>query len=155
LENQDHSDVLRALSAEGVDFIIVGAHALAVHGRPRATGDLDILVRCDSSNSLRVFKALVRFGAPMEGIDERTFTDPNLVLQLGQPPYRIDLLTGIDGVSFDECWTNRMIREVDGIPVPVPVIGYRELVLNKAATNRPQDQADLAWLRAHPPTGSP
>jgi hypothetical protein len=155
LEIQIHPDILHALLAEGVDFIVVGAHALAVHGRARATGDLDILVRCDPANSVRVFKALVHFGAPMDGIDECTFTDPELVLQLGQPPFRIDLLTGIDGVTFDECWANRTIGQVQGVALPIPVIGYRELVLNKVATNRLQDQADLAWLRAHPPTGSP
>lgn len=102
--NEDFIDMLASLDEHEVDFIIVGAYALAVHGFPRATGDIDVLVRATTTNSERVFRALIAFGAPVEshGVGKDDFARTGNVYQVGLPPRRIDLLTSISGVSFDE-----------------------------------------------------
>ena len=129
--NPDFKDMLSALSEEGVEFLVVGAYALAAHGIPRATGDLDVWVRSSESNAERCFSALRRFGAPLgEGT----------VFQIGVAPNRIDLLTSIDAVAFDETWTSRITVRIEGLDVPV--IGREHLLRNKRATGRPRDLAD-------------
>ena len=104
--NQDFLDVLGALVDGGVEFIIVGAHALAVHGIPRATGDIDVFVRPSVDNSRRLFEALQVFGAPVEahGVSKDDFASPGYVYQIGLPPRRIDFLTEVSGLTFDEAW---------------------------------------------------
>ena len=126
----------------GVQFLIVGAHALAAHGLPRATGDLDVLVRPDPDNAQRVYRALAAFGAPMaaHGVSAADFEAPGNVYQLGLPPRRIDMLTQISGVIFEEAWESRLVIEIDG--APVAVLGRAELVRNKRAPGRPKDLVD-------------
>lgn len=142
--NPDFRDMLFALSDEGAEFLIVGAHALAAHGFPRATGDLDLWIRSSDENSERVWRALHAFGAPLFGLAIDDLTTPDLVFQIGIAPGRIDLLTSIDAVTFDEAWQDRTEVEVDGRLVGV--LSRRHLLQNKKAVGRPKDLADVAWL---------
>jgi hypothetical protein len=136
--------MLSALSGAGADYLIVGAHALAVHGYPRATGDLDIWVRPTKENADRVWQALERYGAPRRNLTPDDFCTANTVFQIGIAPNRIDILTSIDGVDFDEAWPNRKPTTVDELTFSV--LGRDELLKNKRATGRPRDLADAAWL---------
>jgi hypothetical protein len=142
----DFRDLLRELLAARVDFIVVGAHALSVHGVPRATGDLDVWVRPEPGNAQRVVMALLRFGAPIEdlGIRADDFIRADVIAQLGVPPYRIDLLTSISGVDFETAWSERIESEIEG--VRVPVLGRQSFVANKRASGRTKDIADLEAL---------
>ena len=99
--NRDFVEMLSALSDAGAEYLLVGAHALAAHGRPRATGDLDLWVRATPQNARRVWSALLEFGAPLDGITVEDLSTPDVVFQIGLPPSRIDLLTSISGVEFD------------------------------------------------------
>lgn len=137
-------DMLNALSAAGVEFLVVGAHALAVHGRPRATGDLDIWVRSTPDNARRVYAALADFGAPLAGIVPNDFSTTDVVYQIGLPPSRIDVLTSLTGLTFAEAWPRR--AEVTLAGVRVALLGREDLITNKRATGRPQDLADVAAL---------
>ena len=136
--------MLSAFSEAGAEFLIVGAHALAVHARPRATGHLDLWIRATAKNASRVWSALEAFGAPLEGVSQKDLSSPGVVVQIGFPPRRIDILTSISGVEFDAAWRGRVM--VDLGDQVVPVIGHEELVLNKRATGRLQDLADLEAL---------
>jgi hypothetical protein len=142
----DFRDLLAALLAHQVRFLIVGAHALAAHGVPRATGDLDVWVEPTSANAARIWKALAAFGAPLDslGIAERDFSRPDIVVQFGLPPLRIDLLTGVSGLEFSEAWDDRLEETVDA--VRLPFLGRRSLIRNKLASGRPRDLADLDAL---------
>lgn len=142
--NQDFVEMLSALSEAGADFLLVGAHALAAHGRPRATGDLDIWVRPTHENASRVWAALLRFGAPLHEISLVDLRTPGVVFQIGLVPSRIDLLTSISGVEFDDAWNNRITISVSG--VTIPTIGREDLIRNKLAAGRPRDLADAAEL---------
>ena len=102
--NPDFRDMLSALSAEGAEFLVVGAYAMAVHGVPRATGDIDLWVRPTPANAAIVMRAIQRFGAPLDLVQPGGLATPGLALQIGVPPRRIDVLTTIDGVSFDDAW---------------------------------------------------
>lgn len=144
--NPDFRDMLSALSAEGVDYLLVGAYAMAAYGRPRATGDMDILVRPAPDNARRVVRALNRFGAPMMDLTEEDLATPGVVFQIGQPPQRIDIMNEIDGVTFEEAWAARVTREIEGLRLPV--ISREHLLRNKKVAGRPKDQADAAWLEA-------
>src|SRR5215211_7399088 len=105
--NPDFVDLLRAFIAADVRFLIVGAYALAVHGRPRATGDLDVWVEASPDNASRTLRALAAFGAPMADLSENDFTRPGVTYQIGVPPGRIDILTELTGLTFDEAWPSR------------------------------------------------
>jgi hypothetical protein len=143
--NRDFAEMLNALAAEGVEYLVVGAYAVAGHGIPRATGDIDLWVRPTRANAARLWRALARFGAPRSLVTEATFTEADVVYQIGLPPNRIDILT-IDGVAFDEAWRDRVEYVVAGIPVRM--ISRAHLIANKRATGRPQDLADVARLEA-------
>ena len=142
--NRDHQDILHAFIAEGVEFLVVGAYALAAHGIPRATGDLDLHVHCTPDNAARVLKALGIFGAPLDDLSEEDLTNPGTVYQIGLSPNRIDILTLIDGVEFDSAWENRLEIKIDAMIVPV--IGREDLIRNKKTVGRPQDLADVERL---------
>lgn len=142
--NRDFVDMLSALSEAGAEYLVVGAHALAAHGTPRATGDLDLWVRPSEENATRVWSALIRFGAPLEGLREADLTEQDLVIQIGVPPVRIDLLTSVSGLTFEPVWAERIEVEIDGLTVPV--IGRRALIVNKRAAGRPRDLADIHEL---------
>jgi hypothetical protein len=146
--NRDYNDILSALSAEGAEFLIVGAYALAAHGIPRATGDIDIWVRPTPENATRVMRALKRFGAALLDLTEDDLATADTVFQMGVAPSRIDVMTGISGVTFEQAWPSRLTVAIEGLTVPV--IGRDELFRNKAASGRPKDLADLAALGAPP-----
>lgn len=149
--NPDFLDMIAALREEGAEFLVVGAFALAAHGIPRATGDLDLWVRPRPDNAERVWRALLRFGAPVEvaGLSIEDLSRPGMVYQVGQPPRRIDVMTGIDGVAFDEAWPNRVVVTAGGLGFPC--LGRSELVRNKEASGREKDRADLELLRKAEP----
>lgn len=142
--NPDFRDILSALHAENVEFLVVGSYAVAVHGRARATEDLDIWVRPSASNSERVMRALLRFGAPTTMLSAKDFETDGLVFQMGNPPWRIDILTSIDAVSFEEAWTERQQWTVEGLNIPV--LSRRHLIVNKRAVGRAKDLADAEEL---------
>jgi hypothetical protein len=148
--NEDFRDLLAALVAAGARFLVVGAHALAVHGIPRATGHLDVWIVPEAANAELVFDALVRFGAPMAamGVTREDLTRTDQVVQIGLPPRRIDILTSISGVPFEEAWADRITHEVEGLSIPF--IGRAALVKNKRATGRAKDLADLEALGEAP-----
>jgi len=138
--------MLSALSDAGVEFLVVGAHALAVHGRPRATGDLDVWINPTADNVANVWRALSAFGAPLDDLREEDLTKPEVVFQIGIVPKRIDILTSVTGLVFDEAW-GRRIKARYG-EVEVPVIGREDLIRNKRELGRPRDLADADELEA-------
>jgi hypothetical protein len=138
--------MLSAFIAEDVEFLVVGAYALAAHGFPRATGDLDCWIRRSPANAARVMRALAAFGAPIDQITDADLSAPDLVVQLGVEPGRIDLLTSIDGVDFDDAWPGRLVATIDGLRLPL--IGLDDLVRTKRAAGRDQDLADVARIEA-------
>jgi hypothetical protein len=144
LLSPDYRDILSAFLEERVDYLVVGAYAVASHGLPRATGDLDLWVRSDPENARRLWRALAKFGAPLSELTESELSRPGLVFQIGLEPSRIDILTSIDGVDFGDAWKDRLEIEVDGLCVQV--IGRAHLIANKKAVGRPQDLADVARL---------
>jgi hypothetical protein len=148
--NDDFVDLLAALLSAEARFLVVGAHALAVHGVPRATGDLDVWIAPGAGNVDRVFSGLIQFGAPLAamGVSRDDFGRPDVVVQIGLPPRRIDVLTSISGVTFDEAWPARVAHDVRGLAVPF--LGRAELVRNKRASGRAQDRADLEALGEEP-----
>jgi hypothetical protein len=146
LLNPDYRDILSVFSDEKVEYLLVGAYALAAHGFVRATGDIDLWARPSLENAKRVMRALARFGAPLSEVSVEDFRDPGIVFQMGIAPRRIDILTMIDGVDFDEAWQDRKEIEVDGLPVHV--ISKLHLAKNKESTGRPQDKVDLEWLKS-------
>jgi hypothetical protein len=152
--NRDFVDLLQALLRADARFLIVGAHALAVHGIPRATGDLDVWIDASPENAKRVWTALLEFGAPTEalGISATDLQTPGTVVQIGLPPRRIDLLTSVSGLSFEEGWKGRVVHLVDSLAVPF--LGRRELILNKRATGRTKDLADLERIERSAPDSS-
>lgn len=142
----DFRDMLIELSRAGADFVVVGGYAVAFHGHPRATKDLDILVRATRDNATRVYRALSAFGAPVSAfeITEADFDTYHGILQIGVPPLRIDVLNAIKQVTFDEAVADRCAFELEGHRVPV--IGLGALITNKTAVAREQDIADVAAL---------
>lgn len=144
--NQDFRDLLHALSDSGAEFLVVGAYALAVHGIPRATGDIDVWVRPDGPNAARVMTALQRFGAPLHDLTVEDLMAPGMVFQIGLPPRRIDIMTRISGVDFEVAWRRRTKAKFGD--VEVAVIGFDDLIANKAATGRPKDVLDREALLA-------
>lgn len=142
--NRDFRDLLAEFNAHGVEYLVVGAYALAAHGHLRATKDLDVWVRPEARNARRVIDALRAFGAPLHDLTEADLTTPGLVFQIGVPPVRIDVLTAIAGVDFVEAWPARMLTIF--VDQSVAVLSRTHLLLNKRAVGRTQDLADIEWL---------
>jgi hypothetical protein len=142
--NQDFLDLLRAFIDREVRFLIVGAYALGVHGRPRATGDLDIWVDATPDNAARIMEALEAFGAPLQQVGADDFSRPGIVFQMGLPPLRIDVLTELSGLTFAEAWSGRISAAFG--PLAVDVIGRDDFIKNKKATGRARDLADVEAL---------
>lgn len=140
----DFRDLLSAFNAHRVDYLVVGAHALAAHGYVRATGDLDVWVRPEPANAKRVIDALRAFGAPLLDLSEEDLTRHGTLFQIGIAPLRIDVLTSIDAVAFDEGWADRL--KANFADLSVPVLSARHLIRNKRAVGRTQDLADVEWL---------
>ena len=144
LLNPDFHDILSVFLEEGVEFLVVGAYAVAAHGLPRATKDMDLWVGCSADNGPRIISALKRFGAPLSDITEEDFLRPGITFQVGIAPRRIDIITEIAGVRFYEAYPNRISANLEGISVPV--ISRIDLLTNKRAAGRPQDLLDAKWL---------
>jgi predicted nucleotidyltransferase len=141
----DFLDLLRALSDADARFLVVGAYAVGVHGRPRATKDLDVWVEASADNAPKVVKGLMEFGAPLMGLTEADLSTPGVGLQIGVEPGRIDILTSISGVRFEDAWL-RKVQANFAEGLRCNVIGLVELLQNKRAAGRPQDLADVAAL---------
>lgn len=142
--NKDFREILSELSGQQAEFLVVGAYALAGHGLPRATGDIDIWIRPTAENAARVWRALAAFGAPLKTLAIEDLTTPGVFFQIGIPPRRIDILTAIDGVEFEEAWASHFVCRIDDMKLPV--LGRSDLIRNKRAAGRPKDLVDLAWL---------
>jgi len=144
--NRDFSELLLAFNEHHVEYLLVGAHALAVYGHVRATKDLDVWVRPDSENAQRVLRALSAFGAPLGDLGRDDLTRPGTIFQIGIPPLRIDVITAIDGVDFADAWPDRFKTHFGGLPIFV--ISRHHLITNKKAAARLQDLADAEHLEA-------
>jgi hypothetical protein len=142
---KDIREFVELLLSRKVEFLLVGGYALAFHGAARFTEDIDFLVLVSPENAGKLADLIEDFGFGELGLSKEDFLDPDQVIQLGRAPHRIDLLTGISGVGWDEAWASRIEVDFDGFLIPV--IGKAALEANKQATGRPQDLADLARLR--------
>jgi hypothetical protein len=140
----DFKELLSEFNVHHVEYLVVGAHALAAHGHVRATKGIDVWVHPTSENAQRVIDSLTAFGAPLHGTTVADLAAPHFVLQIGAPPIRIDVITSITGVTFDEAWPARLNAEFDGMPVGV--LSRHHLIQNKRAAGRPQDLADVDFL---------
>jgi glycine cleavage system aminomethyltransferase T len=140
----DFREFVESFVGNDVRFLIVGGYAVAAHGLPRYTGDLDAWIWVSQQNAEKVLQSLEEFGFSELGLTKEDFMKPDLIVQLGYPPYRIDILTSIEGVEFDDAWSRRVIVKVDDLAVPF--IGREDLLANKRAAGRPQDIADVARL---------
>jgi len=143
--NQDYKEMLSLLLDNKVEFILVGAYALAAHGFPRATADIDIFVKPSSANASILYKTLEKFGTPLESISKDDFAHPEIVLQIGVPPRRIDIITKIDGLTYDEASKGKEVIEIESLSIPV--ISKQNLIINKLATGREKDKIDAKNLK--------
>jgi len=142
--DKDFNEFVELFLEHNVRFLIVGGYALAAHGLPRATGDLDAWVWVNPENAQNIMRALNAFGFQNLSLTESDFSTEDSIIQLGYPPFRIDILTSIDGVAFDHAWEKRLVVELNGMNVPF--IGRDDLITNKKAVGRPQDIADVSRL---------
>lgn len=143
--NKDYKEMLQILLEEKVDFIVVGAYALGAHGYPRATGDIDVWVKPSDTNSRKLYKALARFGAPLEQIKADDFSTEGIIFQIGVIPRRIDIITKINGVTYEAADEDKIIIEIEKLKIPV--ISLENLIKNKMATGREKDKIDVKALR--------
>ena len=142
--NRDYKEMLSLLLDNEVEFLLVGAYALAIHGFPRATADIDIYIKPDSENASKLYKTLEEFGAPLENLSPDDFAEPGIILQIGVAPRRIDILTKIDGMTFDEASGGKEIIEIEDLMIHV--ISRKNLIINKLATGREKDRIDAENL---------
>jgi len=142
--DKDFNEFVELFLEHNVRFLIVGGYALAAHGLPRATGDLDAWVWINPENAQNIMRALNAFGFQNLSLTESDFSREDSIIQLGYPPFRIDILTSIDGVAFDQAWEKKVVVELNGMNVPF--IGRDDLITNKKAAGRPQDIADVSRL---------
>ena len=142
--NPDFRDMFAALCAAEVRFLVVGGYAVMRHTVPRYTKDIDILVECSAINAERVFAALTDFGAPLSELSVQDLQDPKVVFQIGVPPNRIDILTGISGVEFQMAWGRRLSGKYGD--VPVAFLCLDDILAAKRAAGRPHDLRDVEWL---------
>ncbi len=143
--NQDYKEMLSTLLEEKVNFLLVGAYAMAAHGYPRATGDIDIFIQSNETNAEKVYNALIKFGAPLNNVSIKDFSTPGTIFQIGVAPRRIDIINSIDGVSFEDAYSNRIIVEIESLPVPV--LSKENIIKNKEATGRLKDKLDANSLK--------
>ena len=142
--NEDYRDMLHILLDNEVRFLVVGAYALGAYGYPRATGDIDIWVDASRGNSKKIYVSLAEFGSPLADISEQTFTEKDIIFQIGIVPRRIDIITCIDGVDFQEAYETKEIIEVDGLNIPF--LSKEDLIKNKRSTGREKDKLDAEYL---------
>jgi hypothetical protein len=141
---EDLREFVKLLNSHDVKYVIVGGYAVAYHGYPRYTGDIDFFIEASPANASKLIAAITEFGFAGLGLTEQDFLEPETIVQLGQPPNRIDLVTTLSGVEFDQAWQHRLICYVDGLSLTF--IDKQTLMLNKAAAGRPKDLADLDAL---------
>jgi len=144
--NSDYKEMLQCLLDHQVRFLLVGAYALAVHGYPRATKDIDFFVWATPENAVSLMNALAQFGAPLDGVSAADFSSKGIVFQIGNSPRRVDILTSISGIEFEQAYSNKTIVSLEGLEVPV--ISLMDLIVNKRASARPQDLVDVEKLTA-------
>lgn len=142
--NKDYKEMLQCLFAENVRFLLVGAYALAAHGYPRATKDIDFFVWATPENASNLIRALTKFGAPLDEISAADFSAEGIIFQIGNSPRRIDIITRISGIKFEHAYANRAAIEIEGLQIPV--ISLDDLIVNKRASGRLQDLADVERL---------
>ena len=140
----DFKEFLRLLNASSVDYLLVGGYAVAIHGYPRATVDMDVWIRPSQPNAEAIVQALRAFGFDLPDLKAEVFLSPRALVRFGVPPFRIEVMTAIDGVAYDVCRSRALMVDIDGIPVPV--IALDDLKANKRATGRHKDLADLENL---------
>jgi predicted nucleotidyltransferase len=143
--NKDFVEFISLLNKHAVDYMVVGGYALAFHGKPRQTGDLDVWIDNATSNAEKMIKVIKDFGFGSLGIKEEDFLKDNSIVQLGYPPLRIDILNAIDGVQFKEAMSHRLSQKIDG--VVIPFIAKEDFIKNKKATGRSQDIADIKEIQ--------
>jgi alpha/beta superfamily hydrolase len=142
--NEDYRDMLQTLLGNEVKFLIVGAYALAAYGYPRATGDFDIWVEASPENSKKILFSIASFGASISGLTANTFTEKGIIFQIGVAPRRIDLITHIDGVDFEDAYPSRKVIVMEGLNLPF--ISKENLIQNKKSTGRDKDLVDAKHL---------
>ncbi|MCA9995498.1 MAG: hypothetical protein KDE56_07120 [Anaerolineales bacterium] len=143
--NQDFKEFVQSLNSNNVRYLVVGGYAVAFHGYPRYTKDLDVWIWIDQQNAKNIVRALDEFGFGSLDLTPIDFLEPGMIIQLGYPPNRIDLITDLVGVDFETCFTKRLEEKIDD--VVVPFIDLENLKKNKRASGRPQDLADVANLQ--------
>ena len=147
--NNDYKDILLNLSGKKVKYLLVGAYAMAVHGYPRATMDIDLWVMPDPKNTVLILEALRDFGAPSDNVSPEDFLEKGVIFQIGVAPRRIDILTSVDGLEFADAFANSEIIDIEGIPVHV--LSVPDLIKNKRSTGRTKDLADAEALEERYP----
>lgn len=145
--NEDYRDMLQTLLDNEVKFLIVGAYALAAYGYPRATGDFDIWVEASPENSKKILFSIASFGASTSGLTENTFVEKGIIFQIGVAPRRIDLITHIDGVDFNDAYPSKKVIVMEGLNLPF--ISKENLIQNKKSTGRDKDLVDAKHLEAN------
>ena len=146
--NEDYKDMLQILSDHKVKFLVVGAYAMAAYGYPRATGDIDIWVDNSQENSERVYESLQEFGAPISNVSKDTFCEEGIIFQIGVAPRRIDIITVISGVDFENAYAHKQEIEIEN--VRIPFLSKEDLITNKKATGREKDKLDVKYLLGRP-----
>lgn len=144
LFNEDYRDMILCLQSEGVEFMLVGGYAVGLHGWPRTTFDIDFWVLANPSNAVSIMRALKKFGAPLMNLSEDDFHQPGIVFQIGNAPQRIDILSSVSGIRYEEAVRHAETMQVDGLSLKV--ISLDDLILNKRASGRPKDIADAQTL---------
>lgn len=140
----DFKELLRLLNLKKIEYLVVGGYAVALYGHPRATGDIDIWIAVSKNNSQKIIEVLKEFGFDVTELEENLFLGKDKVIRMGEPPLRIEILTSIDGVKFDECYKNKNTVQIEN--TPVNFISLSDLKKNKKASGRLQDLADLENL---------
>jgi hypothetical protein len=144
----EFKELLSIFNAKRVRYLVVGGYAVSLHAQPRSTQDIDILIAADVENAKAVFSALRDFGAPLEGLTPADFTEKGKFFRMGRAPLAVDILSEIDGVTFEQAWANRVAAEIDpDTGLKAFFISRADLITNKLASGRPQDVADAAALR--------
>lgn len=142
--NSDFSDLLRIFNDHNVRYMVIGGYAVVQYAEPRFTKDLDVLISTSATNAEAVFNALHEFGAPLSGLTPKDFAEEGFFFQMGVPPVRVDVLMGIPGIQFEECWNRRTETDFDGLKVIF--ISKQDLIVSKRAAGRPQDLIDADLL---------
>ncbi len=144
LLNSDYRDMITCLQSEGVEFMLVGGYAVGLHGWPRTTFDIDFWVLANSANASAILRALRKFGAPLMDLTEEDFQKPGIVFQIGTAPQRIDILSDVSGIRYEDAVQRAVAMQVDGLTIKV--ISLDDLIANKRATGRPKDLVDAMTL---------